>query len=378
MNCTRILVFATAILLHISCNKKLANERVIWTKQLDSLVTQEHQSAHFHGGIIVSKDSEVIYEKYIGIANRGSSTPIDWQTKFDIASVNKSFICALILKAVEGGKLSLNDKLVDVLKGYSFGGSFHSEITIHHLMCHLSGLPDYDAIDIDLKENSFKKFKGSSFTNPEYVDFISRLTPVNAPNTSFHYSNFAYHLLAIILENTYQQSFDVVLSKNLTKPLGLNQTVAEMHSRNNITNLADGYLFDKTNNHWNKQMDIDLSLGRRIFSTVHDLNRWGQVMSNPGYLSEQSLALMQTNHLAKITKEVSYGYGWAIFDENKGGRMGNLNINKKYIIHGGSTDGYKAMLVNINNNEYVISFLSNHGYEEELSLTKKIVNILKL
>lgn len=57
--------------------------------------------------------------------------------------------------------------------------------------------------------------------------------------------------------------------------------------------------------------------------------------------------------------------------------MVDLGIDLPYIIHGGSTEGYKAMLININDSEYVISFLSNVGNQtEEIELAKTVVKLL--
>ena len=57
--------------------------------------------------------------------------------------------------------------------------------------------------------------------------------------------------------------------------------------------------------------------------------------------------------------------------------MGDLGIDLPYLIHGGSTDGFKAMLVNIDRGELVISFLSNVGNKtNELELVQKMVNLI--
>ena len=100
-------------------------------------------------------------------------------------------------------------------------------------------------------------------------------------------------------------------------------------------------------------------------------------MDNPGWLTKESLNLMKQNQQKEINKKYSYGYGWVVFDGENKSEMGNLEISQPYIIHGGSTEGYKAMLININNGEYVISFLSNIGNKtQEMQLAQKIVNIL--
>lgn len=348
-------------------------------QRIDSLIESRNKQDLFHGAIVISQKGDIIYENYIGIADRSWNIPIQKEVKFDIASLNKSMISALTLKAVEEGKLGLNDRLVDLLENFSFEGSFHPDITLHQMLSHSSGLPDYDAISEDLKANAFLEFKRLRFTNEEYVNFISKIGPVNAPGKQFYYSNFAYHLLAIILEDTYQKPFRKILKEQLTEPLGLKNTVAESRNERIIPKLASAYNYQEDTKEWHENPFIDLSLGRRIFSTASDLHRWAMMMDNPGYLSEQSLELMQRNHLEGISENVSYGYGWVVFDPENKTQMGNLQIEKPYIIHGGSTDGYKAMLININEGEYIISFLSNVGNRtQEMHLAQEILKLLNL
>ncbi|PSK81500.1 serine hydrolase domain-containing protein [Prolixibacter denitrificans] len=345
--------------------------------KIDSLFTSRYQQDLFHGGVVISHNGKVIYENYLGIADRSWNIPVTKDVKFDIASLNKSMISALVLKAVEEGKLSLNDKLFDLLKDFSYEGIFDPKITLSNMLSHTSGLPDYDQIPEELRRNQFRKFKRMRFTNEEYVNFISKIKPVNEPGKQFYYSNFAYHLVAIILEETYHMPFSQILKEKLTRPLGLKHAVSVSKNDQIIKHLAKGYNYDEKTGKWLQNPFIDLSLGRRIFSTASDLNRWAQVMDNPGYLNKHSLELMKTNHLVGISKHVSYGYGWVVVDADNKSEMGNLGIEKPYIIHGGSTDGYRAMLININRGEYVISFLSNVGDRTgEMELAKQIVNLL--
>lgn len=345
--------------------------------QLDSLFNNYFENDLFHGQVVITRHGKNIYENYLGVANRNWNIPVEHDTKFDIASVNKSMIAALTLKAVEEGKLNLEDRLVHLLSSFSYKGSFHPEINLHHMLNHSSGLADYDGVADALKVNNYLPFKRHRFTNEEYVDFISKIEPINVPGKQFYYSNFAYHLLTIILESTYQKPFSTLLKEKLTLPLGLKNTVSESKNEVVISKLAEAYNYHKESGQWHQNQFIDLSLGRRVFSTASDLNRWAQVMDNPGWLTATSLHLIQQNHLAEIETNYSYGYGWVVIDEQNKSRMIDLGIKQPYIIHGGSTEGYKAMLININSGAFVISFLSNVGNKtEEILLAQKIVTIL--
>ena len=347
-----------------------------WTK-LDSLVLSEHTADRFHGTVVVGNQDSIIYQKAVGIANRVWNVPIQMDSRFDIASLNKSFIAALVLLAVEEGKLRLKDKLIDRLKNYQYQGQFDSTITLHQMLTHSAGLPDYDGVAPTLAANNFVKFKRLHFSNAKYVNFISQLSTVAAPGQQFYYSNFAYHLLAIILENIYQQPFAEILQQKICQPLHLTETFASTANEEIHQRVVEAYQY--SDQHWQRNNFIDLTLGRRIFSTAIDLYRWGQAMNDTRLLSQESLELMQQNHLTSITSNVAYGYGWVVFDGKSRYQMGNLGIDQPYLIHGGATEGYKSMLVNIEKGQYIIAFLSNVGDQtDEIALARKITHLLTL
>ena len=375
------LLCASGITLFTGCQQKENDspngETLTSTQRIDSLFRSQFDQDLFHGEVVITHYGEKIYENYLGLADRGWGIPFDKEVKLDIASVNKSMIAALALKAVEEGRLKLDDPLVKLLSGFTYKGQFDPDITLHHLLSHTAGLTDYDGVAKELQKDNFLKFKRSRFTDEGYVDFISQLATIGEPGKQFHYSNFAYHLVAIIIADTYSKPFAEVLKEKLTVPLGLKNTVSEGSNETIITKLAQAYNYQASSDQWMENPFIDLSLSRRIFSTADDLNRWAQVMDNPSWLTENSLKLIRQNHLAGINKDFTYGYGWVIFDEENKSAMGDLGIDKPYIIHGGSTDGYKAMLININKGEHVISFLSNVGNRtNEMKLAQHIIEIL--
>lgn len=373
----RWIIYCIAILLGTSCNKP---EQVVDTSafaNIDSLLLAEYKADRFHGSVMISEQDSNVFTKHYGLASRVWDISIDGETRFDIASVNKSFIAALTLIAVEEGRLDLDSKLVDLLKGYDYAGAFHLDINIHQMLCHTSGLPDYDAVPEELQVNGFAPFKRLHFENHEYIHFISQLEAVSTPNRKFYYSNFAYHLLCIALEDIYEDSFENILQKKICEPLRLSHTFSSVDNEEVFQEVAEGYDYSESTGQWVKNNFIDLTLGRRIFSSTRDLYRWGRAMSGSSMLSDTSLKLMQTNHLQNISNDYSYGYGWVVFEQGDQYGMGNLGIDLPYIIHGGSTEGYKSMLVNIDNGAYIISLLANTGSRvNEMKLTEQIVNQL--
>ena len=340
-----------------------------WIAKVDSLLLTENVNNHFDGTIVIGSKDEILYQKALGKANRTWDIDLSNDTRFDIASLNKSFQAALILIAVEEGHIFLTDKLISFFTELNFD----STITIHHLLTHTSGLPDYDAVNENLKKENYKTFKRLSFNNPDYAHFISKLETVGKPGLQFHYSNFGYHLLALILEKVYQKPFSQLLQQKICKPYGLDLTFSEIDNQKVHKKVAEGYSYNQKDSSYRRNNFIDLTLGRRIFSTTKDLYKWSKLLSNGEIISNRSYILMTTNHLQEIDKDNSYGYGFVVFD---GGnyKMGNLDINQNYILHGGSTEGFKAMLTNINDGELIIALLSNVGDRtNELKLTETII-----
>ena len=344
---------------------------------LDSLFQGAHDMDEFHGVVLVGSRGKVLFEKAYGIANRVWDIPMRKDLRFDIASVNKSFIAALILLAVEEGKVSLETPLVELFPNAESEEDFHPNITLHHMLSHTAGLPDYDAVLDDDTMEGFKRFKRKHFTNAEYLEFIRQLPTVGEPGQQFYYSNFAYHLLAIILEEIYDQSFGELLLEKICEPLGMQHTFSSSSNEEVFPNVVEAYNYVSETGSWTRNNFIDLTLGRRIFSTAGDLFLWGEAMNDDRLLSKASRDVMLTNHLQGINKNISYGYGWVIFDGAGDYGMGNLGLDANYIIHGGSTEGYKAMLYNINQGEYTVAFLSNVGDKtNEMKMARDVAQIL--
>ena len=333
----------------------------------------------FSGSLVISKSDSVVFEAYYGLANRTFNVPVTRDTRFDMASVNKSFVAALVLLACEEGKLALDDKLNERLP-FPVDPSLHPEITLHQLLTHTSGLPDYDGVAPELRAHGFARFKRLHFTNQEYAEFIAGLAPVANPGERFYYSNFGYHLLCIVLEEQYQKDFNALLQEKICGPLNMENTFNSIDNEAVFENVATGYQFDENAGEWRKNNFIDLTLGRRIFTTAKDLQQWGAAMLDNRLLSDSSRLMMQTNHLGGLEEKLSYGYGWVVYGPNQTFAMGDLGINTPYIIHGGATEGFKAMLIIEQEEGWIVSLLSNSGNRtNEMELGKKLIHhLLKL
>lgn len=351
----------------LSCgtkNNKLA--------EVDAHIQALHLNGKFDGTISIGNRNGLIYSKAFGMADRGWNIPMGADVRLDIASINKSFQAYMILQLTQQGILDLDDKLSDLIP---YTGPHADQISIHQILTHTSGLPSYEAIDDSLKKDNYKVFKRMSFSADDYVSFISQLQPVSEPGKQFYYSNFGYHLLAIILEKKSGKHFSQLLDSMICKPLGLNNTYSPANNAALYERIASSYL--PVGQEFTKSPFIDYSLGRRIFSTSEDLQKWAREMMEPTLISDDLHASMLSNQIGQLNPDISYGYGWAVFDGKGDYQMGKMDLSGRYILHGGATDGYRSLLTMYEDGEWIISHLSNIGDRvNELQLTEDLLKIL--
>ena len=90
----------------------------------------------FSGAILIVHNGQPILKNSYGMANIEHNIPNTTTTKFRIASLSKAFTAACILLLEQQGKLTTNDTLDLFFPTYPNG----KNITIHHLLTHLSGI----------------------------------------------------------------------------------------------------------------------------------------------------------------------------------------------------------------------------------------------
>lgn len=329
-----------------------------------------------HGQLFLkSRLSEDLYQSQ-GLAHRAHGVPVTDSTVFDIASLNKSFIANLVLQAAGEGRWNRGTSLNDLLARYKFDARFHEGITLHQMLCHRSGLADYGDLDAQWKDANFRSFKRQHFSNPEYLDFIAKQKH-REPDAQFYYSNFAYHILAILLEAEYQMDFDRLLQEKIAIPLAMHHTSAPMDRREVLKNRARAYEFDEASHSFRANDYIDLSLGRRIYSNAQDLMLWLEAKGGTSLLPDSLAAQVLQNQVGDLDPEMSYGYGWVSFPAEASFKMGDLDLDQAYYIHGGSTEGFQSLAISVNGGETNLVLLSNHGngkalFERAQQLLKNI------
>ncbi len=89
--------------------------------------------------VLVARDGKIEFKKGYGYANIKKKVKVTPSTTFRIGSVSKQFTASAILKLMEEGKLKLDDPLSKYIQDFPRG----DEVTIHHLLTHISGIHSF-------------------------------------------------------------------------------------------------------------------------------------------------------------------------------------------------------------------------------------------
>jgi CubicO group peptidase (beta-lactamase class C family) len=156
-------------------------------------------------------------------------------SQYYIASINKLFVSAIILKLYTDNKLDLQDKISkylpkEVVRGLHLfkGKEFSNELSITHLMSHTSGLPGY-LIDKQTNGKIAMKELEAGIDQPWPIHKV--IQEVKRMNTHFppgkegraKYIDTNHQILDLIIENITGKPVNIAL-KNLFQELNLTNT----------------------------------------------------------------------------------------------------------------------------------------------------------
>ncbi|MBF4517447.1 serine hydrolase [Flavobacterium sp. ANB] len=315
-------------------------------KKIDALLSKYTEYGQFNGSALVAENGKIIFKKGFGQANMEWNIPNQPDTKFRLGSISKQFTAFLIVKLAEEGKLKLDVPITTYLADYPKENG--DKITIHHLLTHTSGIPNYTAVPNFLKEKS-----RNPSTPEEFVKTFNKLPLDFTPGEKFNYSNSGYFLLGYIIEKITGKTYEQYLQETILTPLKMANTGFD-HSEVILKNRAAGY--EKQGKKIVNASFIDMSIpyaAGSLYSTVEDLYLWDQALYTTKLLSEKSMESLFKSYIS--VGDESYGYGWFLSEEKIGGKQ------YKIIEHGGGINGFNTIISRIPADKNLVVLLNNTG-----------------
>ena len=318
------------------CDREQSDEYDARIAELDRLFAAVAEFEEFSGGVLVAEKGEVIYRRTFGSSHRESGTPMADDSRFELASVSKTFTAVLIHQLAEEGKLELEDSVSNFFPDLPY-----RTVTIEGMLNHTSGL--FDVYGNPALRSAFYAYYGKPgvpYSSPDYLAYLERYKPPlpAGPGELDAYSNTAYVLLGLIVEKVTNRRFDEVLQTRIFDPAGMRDSlIISAQDDNKNLRVISGYLHDPVTG-VRRDPDPDAEPGiygitygdDELASTLDDLLGYDRALRQGHLLPADRLEQMwQAARLADGTA-ARYGSGFQV--EYKNGR--------RYVRHGGSTAGF--------------------------------------
>ena len=183
-------------------------------------------------GIVVGvvSDQQLVWAKGFGYADIQAKIPMSPDTKFRMASHSKLFTAIAIMQLREEGKLRLDDPVEKYLPWFKAApaGDDDGQITIEQLLSHSSGL----------QREAGDHWVSFEFPTAEQLkQHYAERKAAFAPSVRWKYSNLAYSVAGMVIEQVSGQKWADYVGRNIFEPLGMTSSSVDK----NVSGLAVPY-----------------------------------------------------------------------------------------------------------------------------------------
>ena len=324
---------------------------------IDAYVATQVRDQGYAGlALTIMRDGKVVMAKGYGKRVVEEGAPVEPETPFAVGSVTKQFTCACILLLAEEGKLSIDDKVSKYEPKLTRAG----DITLHDLMTHLSGYPDFYPLDfVDrrlvkpiLPEALLVEYAGTK------LDF--------EPGERWSYSNTGYTILGQVVAKVSGKPFGQFLKERILDPLGMTHSAFEpgpafKGQTKGYTSFALGPLEPAA-----PEASGWLYAAGGLWASAPDLARWDLALMEGRVLKPESYRIMATPRALKSGHTTGYGCGLNV-----------RQIDRETVLtHGGAVSGFLSVNALVPRTKSAVILLTNTEHLPADSLHSMILRLL--
>lgn len=319
--------------------------------ELENYLEELAREDKYSGVVLIAKDGLPILERAYGIADRNYDIPNQLDTKFNLASMNKMFTAVAILQLVEQGRISLEDRIIDLFPDYPNPEAVKI-ITVHHLLTHTSGLGDI--MGQEYRDRSPDYYK----THRDYLEVFADKLLLFDPGSRAAYSNAGYLVLGIIIEEVTGSTYYEYIDENIYQRCGMMESGSYEADRV-LPNKAIGYA-GNIRSYGEVSSNIYLIPFRGIsagggYSTAGDMNKFSNCLVNHQLLSPEFTELLLEGKDSKPIPGMEGEYAYGFVDD--------LVNSQRIVGHGGAMPGVCTSLDIYLDSGYTVVLLSNSSHD---------------
>ncbi|KQC02124.1 serine hydrolase [Pedobacter sp. Hv1] len=308
---------------------------------IDSLLKQVLKDQYAAGfAVAVVKGDEVIYSNGFGYRDVDNKKPVTPNTLFAIGSSTKAFTASLLGLLQKDGKLTLDDKAVNLLPQLRFySDEMNNQITVRDLMAHRTGLSRYD----------FSWLLFNTSNRDSIIARVKYMQPTVAVRQKWYYNNFMYLAQGMIVEKLSGKTWEQNIKEKFFIPLDMTRSNTDIKTFQNDSDASLPYTV--VNGNVIKKVDYyninGMGPAGSINSSVNEMANWLKVWISGGlyqkkeilpktYIAEAaSSQMVMDGGLPGANKDIyfdNYGLGWML-----------SSYRGHYMVeHGGNINGFSA------------------------------------
>jgi CubicO group peptidase (beta-lactamase class C family) len=275
--------------------------------------------------VAIVKNDSVVYLRCFGVRNITTREPVTPDTRFQLASISKSFASAAIASMVGDGELSWDDRVASLNPGFRLSDPWVTDhVTIRDLLSHRSGLPEYAADELD---DMFRYNRSEISGRLRYLGLTGEF------RSSYGYSNIGITSAAEAAAVRAGKPWEDLIAERIFEPAGMYNTSARFADFAGAKDHADTYpTYNRTPVPGPLQDMDQFSPSGGVSSTINDMARFARLQINEGAIDGKEVvaaaALRETHRPQYIrvysgTNLTASALGWDTYLEN-----GRIRVEK--------------------------------------------------
>jgi CubicO group peptidase (beta-lactamase class C family) len=266
-----------------------------------------------------------------------SKKPMTADSLLAIGSTSKSFTAIALLQLASEGRIELQAPVTVYLPHLAINSPF-APISLHHLITHSSGLPNY------LVHTASSRYA---------IDALKDTAPGYEPGAHWCYSNTGYQLLGYVLEAVEGLTYPAIIRRRILDPLGMTSTscVIDDAQRGRVATSYARWPYDGT---YREAPWFEYSAGDgSLVSTVPDMCAYARLILNGG--ATPTGRLLSEANFATLTTPVLQDYAYGLMVKPVDGH----NV----VGHGGNIAGYHCVFDIYTDDGFGLVILSNSAID---------------
>jgi len=289
--------------------------------------------------VAIGHEERIVWSAGFGFADLEKKKRVTSRTLFRIGSVSKPLTAVGLMLLVEQNRLDLDADIRKYLPDFPDKGA---AITSRQLAGHLAGIRHYRGTEF-LMNKPFATVRDS-------LKIFENDPLLSRPGEKYSYSSYGYNLLSAVMESAAKEEFLAYMQKAVFLPLKMTNTLPDRAN----TELPDRTQFydAKPGGRFEVAATVDNSYkwaGGGFLSTPEDLVCFGFALMKPGFLREESLAIMFKSQTTRDGKPTGYGIGWSI----------RLDEGHRILMHTGGSVGGTSVLMLFPDSRVVLAMTAN-------------------